>query len=360
MIKLKKEPILTIWNWSNYLFNADNLVFLNEYIDQLEWKIDIISIDPPYNTWKKMWKYKDSFWSISEWQNFLHPRLLLAKKYLSENWVILININDINSPYLRILCDDIFWIKNFISTIVWQNKYTVSNDKHWITTQTENILVYAKNKSKLVINNDPLRDEYVNKTYKNWDNDSRWLWRKGVQLWKKKTTKTYTVTSSTWKQWTKWWNYSETEWYNELVKKDLLYWWDDWNSCPTKKVFLKNTKGVGVKNLWLGEEVWYTQDWTKDLENAIKIEASFLYPKPVKLIQRILKIVWQKNSIIMDFFAGSWTVWESVIKYNENNNTNMKFILVTNNENNICSDITLKRVSKFANDKNWGLTYVEL
>lgn len=335
----------------NYLFNSDNLLFLEKYKKQLLNKIDLISIDPPYNTGKKMGKYKDNFNSIDEWVNFLKPRLKLSKELLSDNGMIFININQLNQPYLRLLCDDIFGLKNLISTLVWQNKYTVSNDKKGITTQTENILVYAKDYNNIIINNDELRYEYVNKTYKNWDNDPRGKWRKGVQLFKKKTKNTYTVISPTGKKWTKGWNYSEKEWYNNLVKNNLIYWGEDGNSCPTKKVFLKDTKGRGIRNLWLGEEVGYTQTGTLDLENIIKKEASFLYPKPVKLIKRIIQIASQNESIILDFFAGSGTLGQAVIEFNkENSNSNRRYILVTNNESNICDEITFERIKKLDNN----------
>jgi len=330
----------------NYLFNADNLDFLNQFREELKGKIQLISIDPPYNTGKKMGKYKDSFNGIESWLDFLKPRLELAKELLTEDGLIFININDKNAPYLRILCDSIFDIKNHLSTIVWQCKYTVSNDKQGISSQTESILVYCKNPKKVIINNDPLDPEYA-KVYKNWDNDPRGPWRKGVQLFKKKTKKVYTVESPTGVKWTKGWNYSEEEWYNTLVKQNLIYWGEKGDSCPTKKTFLGNSKGRGIRNLWLGQDVGYTQDGTKDLEDILKVEASFLYPKPVKLIKRIIEVASRNDSVILDFFAGSGTLGQAVLEYNrENPESNRKFILVTNNESNICESITKPRIEK--------------
>lgn len=329
----------------NYLFNSDNLEFLKKYASHLEGKVQLISIDPPYNTGKKMGKYKDSFNGISSWLEFLKPRIQYSKQILSEDGMIFININDKNSPYLRILCDEIFGYDNHLATIVWQCKYTVSNDKKGITTQTESILVYAKNKSKIHINNDPLDEEY-SKIYKNWDGDPRGPWRKGVQLFKKKTKKVYTVTSPTGITWTKGWNYSEEEWYNTLVKQNLIYWGEKGDKCPTKKTFLGNSKGKGIRNLWLGEEVGYTQDGTKDLETILNIEASFLYPKPVKLIKRILQVASKPDSIVLDFFAGSGTLGQAVLEFNRQFGGNRKFILVQNNESNICESITRSRIEK--------------
>lgn len=345
-------------NQDNFLFNCDNLLFFEKYSSQLEGQVDLISIDPPYNTGKKIGKYKDNFSGIDNWLDFLKPRLIYAQKLLTQRGLIFININEKNSPYLRILCDQIFGIENHVSTIIWQNKYTVSNDKKGITCQTENILVYCKNKNEFIINSDPLREEYVDKTYKNWDNDPRGPWRKGVQLFKKKSNNIYTVTSPSGKQWTKGWNYSRQEWVNKLENNNLIYWGVDGESCPTKKVFLSDTKGVGIKNLWLGSEVGYTQDGTADLEKILKVEASFLYPKPVKLIKRIIQIASDNNSLILDFFAGSGTLGQAVFEYNKENNSNRRFILVTNNEENICESITLERLKRSVSDS--GFKYVKL
>lgn len=359
-MKIDKNDIIEYVGESpkNLLFKGDNIDFLMKYKEILKSKVNIITIDPPYNTGKKMGKYSDSFETIDKWLEFLKPRIEMSKELLSDDGLIFININEKNSPYLRILCDQIFNIKNHVSTIIWQNKYTVSNDKHGITCQTENILVYAKDIKKININSDNLDQDYVDKSYKNWDNDPRGPWRKGVQLFKKKTKKVYTVTSPTGKEWTKGWNYSEDEWYNNLVKNDLLYWGEDGNSCPTKKTFLSNSKGKGIRNLWLGEEVGYTQDGTADLEKIMQIEASFLYPKPVKLIKRILKISSKKDSLVLDYFAGSGTLGQAVVEYNKENNTQLRFIIVTNNENNICDDITFPRVKKCVDDS--GLLYVKI
>ncbi|MDP1745317.1 MAG: site-specific DNA-methyltransferase [Bacteroidota bacterium] len=333
---------------------------MEKFINQLEKKFDLISIDPPYNTGKKMGKYRDNYGNIEDWLIYLEPFLMYSKKFLSDRGIIFININDKNSPYLRILCDKVFGMENYVSTIVWQNKYSVSNDMMGISCQTENILVYAKNIKKIQLNYDLLSEGYVSKTYKNYDNDPRGAWRKGMQLWKHKNKKSYTVTSPNGKEWTKNWNYSEEEWYNTLVKNDLLYWGDDGNSCPTKKVFLKNTKGIGIKNIWLGCDVGYTSDGTSDLKKCLGIEAAFLYPKPVKLIKRILQICTTKNSKVLDFFAGSGTLGQAVYEYNIENGTQLEFMLCTNNENNLCDDITYKRLSKFANNINGGLTYATI
>lgn len=330
----------------NILVEGENLKIMTLLESKLTNAIDLIYIDPPYNTGKKMGKYNDNFGSHEEWAEFIKPRLLLAKKFLTDNGMIFISIGENEEAYLKILCDQIFGEKNRVSSIIWQCKYTIANDKSGISNQVEYILVYAKDIKKININNDPLRDEYINKTYKNPDNDPRGLWRGGVQLFKNKNKKSYTVESPNGIKWTKPWNYSESQWYNVLEKEGLIYWGKDGNSCPVKKVFLKNTKGVGIGNLWLGSEVGYTADGGLLLNKMGFEKNSFLYSKPVSLIKRILQIATTKNSTILDFFAGSGTTGHATLELNKEDGGNRQFILINNKENELCSKLIYPRLER--------------
>lgn len=331
------------------LFCGDNLEIMNACKNlkgTCLGKVDLIYIDPPYNTGKKMGKYDDNYKSHQDWLDFMKPRLILAKEFLSDSGIIAISIGENEEAYLKILCNEIFGEENKVSSIIWQCKYTVANDKIGISTQTEYILMYAKDIKNIVINADPLRPEYVKSAYKNIDNDPRGFWRGGVQLYKKKNPNSYTVTSPTGKKWTMPWNYSESQWKEVLEKDNLIYWGKDGNSCPVKKVFLKNSKGTSIRNLWLGEEVGYTADGGNVLENMFSDRNEFLYPKPVSLMKRILQVASQKNSLVMDFFAGSGTFGHAVLEYNNEDNGTRKFVLVTNNENDICDNVTFPRLKK--------------
>jgi adenine-specific DNA-methyltransferase len=333
-------------NKQHLLFNGDNLDILSKLEGEYAGKVDVIYIDPPYNTGKRMGSYNDNYSSHEAWLSFMKPRLELAREFLSSSGLIFISIGENEEAYLKILCNEIFGEKNKVASIIWQCKYTVANDKTGISNQTEYILVYAKDIRKIKINHDPLRSEYIRKTYKNVDNDPRGLWRGGIQLWKRKNRHSYTVVSPTGKEWTMPWNYSEEQWHNVLEKQNLIYWGADGNSCPVKKVFLKNNKGIGIKNLWLGEEVGYTSCGSKTLEDMFGVHHKFLYPKPVSLMKRILQIAARPNSLVLDFFAGSGTFGHAVLEYNVECGSNIRFILITNDENNICSLITHPRLLK--------------
>lgn len=330
----------------NYLIQGDNLPILDAIANDYHEAIKLIYIDPPYNTGKKMGKYNDNFGSHEKWLDFIKPRLIKSVPLLTNDGVILISIGEKELFHLKLLCDEVFNERNFLSLIVWQSKYTVSNDKKGITSQTEYLLAYAKDKDSTSFNNEPLKDEYVKKSYKNPDNDPRGPWRGGVQLWKKKNPHEYTITSPNGKKWRKPWNYSEKNWYEKLVKENLLYYGPDGNSCPVKKVFLKDTKGRGIVNLWLGSEVGYTATGGNELEGITGERNDFIYPKPTAMLKKIIRFATKPDSIILDYFAGSGTTGQAVLECNKEDSSDRKFILINNNENEICSKVAFLRLNK--------------
>lgn len=295
------------------------------------------NIDPPYNTGNKDFKYNDKFvdsedsWRHSKWLSFMAKRLRLARELLSDDGVIFISIDDNEVAQLKLLCGEVFGEDNFIANFVWQNKYTVSNDKrNGVTIQTEYIVCYAKNNKAAVFNAAELRKEYVEKNYKNPDSDPRGPWMT-VQLYKKKNPKSYEVVSPTGKKWSMPWNYNEEGW-SELTSNNLIFWGKDGNSCPRKKVFLKDSKGRGQKNLLLGEEFGYTSNGGNELEEILGDRNFFSYPKPILLIKSLVKMASQEDAIILDFFAGSGTTGHAVLELNKEDGGNRQFILCTNNE----------------------------
>ncbi len=329
---------------NHLLYSGDNLQILpilSEYYS----KVDLIYIDPPYNTGKVMGKYNDSFNSHKDWLSFMEPRLIEGRKFLSERGLFFISIGEQEEAYLKLLCNDIFGEKNKLSPIVWECKYTNANECKTISNRIEYILVYARDIKNVILNTDPLRKEYVDSTYKNPDNDPRGDWRT-VQIYKKKNPRSYKVTSPTGKEWIRPWNYSENQWHDYLVKNDLLYWGKDGSACPTKKVFLKDNKGLGINNLWLGSDVGYTSDGGKVLENIFGAPNKFLFPKPVSLMKRIIQIATTPNSIVMDYFAGSCSFAHAVLEYNRQDGGARQSISITNNENNICDEVAYPRLRK--------------
>ena len=140
--------------------------------------MDVIYIDPPYNTGNKDFIYNDTFvdredsFRHSKWLSFMAKRLELAKKILKDTGVIFITIDDNEGSQLKLLCDEIFEERNEIAQIVWQNKYTVSNDAKFFAKQHDYIFVYAKDSDKTTIKLLEKTEEAIAR-YKNPDNDPR-------------------------------------------------------------------------------------------------------------------------------------------------------------------------------------------
>ena len=359
----------------NYLIKSDNIDALDVLKERFSNAVDVVYIDPPYNTGKRMGKYNDSFGSHKEWTDFMRPRLEKSLPLLKKSCMVFISIGVHELAYLKILCDEVFGERNFISIITWQNKHTTQNDKSGLANQTEYILVYCKDIKHIDTNKDPQRQEYLKKTYKNIDNDPRGPWRGGVTLFKEKNPKSseVAVTSPSGIEWVRPWNYNKEGW-KRLENDKLIYWGEKNDKCPVKKVFLHHVIQAGRTpvNLWLGRnpedkarEVGFTSDGKKDLSKITGSTKDFMYPKPVRLIKRVLALASKRDSLVLDYFAGSGTTAQAVLEVNVEDGGNRRFILITNNEQNICDEVTCPRIQKviegYGETKGTGgeFTYIE-
>ncbi|MBU4690074.1 site-specific DNA-methyltransferase, partial [Mycoplasma zalophidermidis] len=262
------------------------------------------------------------------WLNMMSERLRMAKNLLKEDGVIFVSIDDTEQAYLKVLMDEIFGEENFVANIIWQNKYTISNDKkNGITIQNEYIIMFSKNEKTLKLLNKPLRDEYIDKTYKNPDNDSRGLYMT-VQMFKKKNPKSYEVISPSGIKFNLPWNFSK-ETFLKLQSDNRIYWGKNNDSIPRKKVFLSESKGSGNVNLiWDGKNNGYTADGSSLIEKILVDKNKFLYPKPITLIIQLLKM-FDQDIRVLDFFAGSGTTGHAVMELNREDGGNRTFTLVT-------------------------------
>lgn len=341
----------------NMLIIGDNLDALKIMQESYLGKIEMIYIDPPYNTGHDF-VYKDDFKRRkinsypanntndkltsednmienskargryhSDWLNMMYPRLKIARNLLKDGGVIFISIDDNEQANLKKLCDEIFGEENLISNMIWQNKYTIANDKvNGLTTQTEHILCYTKsNAENVIFTRLPLREEYVKANYSNPDNDPNGPYMT-VQMFKFKNPYSYDVISPTGKVWNRPWNFTE-ESFKKLDKEGAVYWGNDGNSLPRKKVYLKDTKGIGRRNLLLGEDVGYTADSSKELRQIFTEGNVFEYTKPTSLIKYLIEMIPSKEGLFLDFFAGSGTTGQAVEEQNADDGGQRRFIL---------------------------------
>ena len=341
---------------TNLIIEGDNFEALSILNYTHAGKVDVIYIDPPYNTGNKDFIYNDDYvdsedeFRHSKWLSFMEPRLKLAKNLLKDDGFLLISIDENEQAALKAVCDDIFGNKAFIASLIWQNKYTISNDKgNGLSTQTEYILCYSKVDASLVaMKPAPLRDEYIKANYKNPDNDPNGPWM-SVQMFKYKNPYSFEVVSPTGKKWNMPWNFTVDS-FKKLADEGKIYWGEDGNSCPRKKVYLKDSKGTSHKNLLLGSEVGYAANSSAELKNVFNKANVFPYPKPSSSIKHIINYSNNPSATVLDFFAGSGTTGQAVLELNKEDGGHRQFILCTNNgdkgpdSTKIAEEITYPRI----------------
>lgn len=385
-IELKKDFELSIMGNSNlihHLICGENLYSLIELQSLYKNKIKGIYIDPPYNTKNTNLVYSDKF-DRASWLSFMEIRLNLSKSLLTEDGIIYISVDDTEYAYLKVLCDKIFGEKNYISSIVWQS--TAGSNTGDISNVTEYILCYGKSKmSKL--QGEPYqrkadmkyKDEYFsNRGYYALDKlDSR---RRnthfskslvysieapdGTELWPGGC-KDYDDSFNQSYNWL--WSKTKVKWgiengfieFKQKNNSDKVTW-----MVYNKRYELVNNKGeqfvrtTPFRNL-ITSDFATTSLGSSDLKNILG-KCDFDYPKPVKLIKKLISLIPGKDILVLDFFAGSGTTGQAVLELNEEDNGSRQFILCTNNENNICTDITYKRLKSLMNKDSLEFKNVQL
>ncbi|MFL2659447.1 MAG: site-specific DNA-methyltransferase [Alphaproteobacteria bacterium] len=268
----------------------------------------------------------------TNWLNMMYPRLLLAHNLLTEDGVIFISIDDNEQANLKKLCDEVFGESNFVACFIWQKNFAPKNDNKYVSSSHEYIFMFAKQKEKYKRILLPRLEKY-NKYYKNPDNDPRGVWTSGSML----------VTTYNEKYIFKLqkpdgnfalppegrcWRYSEDTMKN-LIKDNRIYFGKDGNNVPRVKRYLSEMpNGIVPQTILLYDDVGSGQHGTTITKNIMDGKQIFNFPKPTKLIDRLLKISTKENDIILDFFAGSGTTAHSVMQLNAKDGGNRKCISV--------------------------------
>lgn len=293
----------------NMLIHGDNLLALKALLPEYEGKVKCIYIDPPYNTWNTWWKYDDSV-EHSLWLSLMRPRLELLRLLLEDTWSIWISIDSYESHYLKVICDEIFGRKNFVDEVIWQRAFSPINLKKTLSKSHDTILVYAKNIEWFELNKLP-RSEGAISSYKNLDNDPRWLWTSGdLSVWPAVSANIYEITTPSWNKILPPNGYSwrlSKERLAEFISDNRIWFWKDWSNTPRIKRFLSEVKDwvVAMTN-WNYQDVGHNQDAKKEIK-ALFGDDIFETPKPEALMERIITLWSDKNDLILDSFLGSWT-----------------------------------------------------
>lgn len=293
----------------NMLIHGDNLLALKALEQDYAGCVKCIYIDPPYNTGHAFEQYDDGI-EHSIWLGLMKERLVILRNLLSEDGAIWMSIDDDEQAYLKVLMDEIFGRQNFINNVIWEKKYSPSNDAKWLSDSHDFIIVYAKNKSIWRPNLLP-RSEEMNSRYKNPDNDPRGPWKTADF-----SVKTYNancdypitlpsgrvVTPPESRAWV-----SNKERFAELVADNRIWFGKNGDNVPAVKKFLSEVKqGMTAMTIWKFSEVGHNQDAKKEVKQ-FNSESVFATPKPERLIERVLTLGSNEGDLVLDSFLGSGT-----------------------------------------------------
>jgi adenine-specific DNA-methyltransferase len=298
--------------FDNLLIHGDNLLALKalETDPTVRGEVKCVFIDPPYNTGSAFEHYDDGL-EHSMWLGMMRDRLEILRNLLADDGSIWISVDDNESHYLKVLCDEVFGRSNFIANTVWQKRYSREN-RVIFGAAHDHIIVYARNATKVrgSFNKLPLEEKQL-KVYKNPNNDPRGAWR-GVSLAAQgyRPNQMYTITAPNGKQHKppsgSCWKLIESK-YKELLEAELIYFGKDGNAVPSRKQYLADIEGVVPWTWWPHEESGHTDEAKRESQNLFGVDMAFETPKPERLLNRILHIATNPGDLVLDSFAGSGT-----------------------------------------------------
>lgn len=357
---LKDKPV-------NIIIEGDNFHSLSALNYTHNKNIDLIYIDPPYNTGNKDFIYNDQFvdkedtYRHSKWLAFMDKRLRLAKNLLKNTGVIFISIDDNEYSQLKILCDEIFNDTAYIGTLIWQRAKGGGNSKR-VVRGHEYILCYSKNDNLTLTQKGDKAEEHIRK-WKSGKAKDKYVYKDG-KLFFVNDDFIRRVFGKYEKGTERRCEYENLlKFKGERVKKEI-----DKKIASGEYILKKVSNGqhyiCRLEEVSDMRQVMYTiiQGFLSEVGKndlaKLGLDKLFEYPKPVGLIKVLLDTILDNNAIVLDFMAGSGTTGQAVLELNKEDNGNRKFILCTNNENNIASNVCYPRIKKVISiNKNANLKY---
>lgn len=359
-----RESSVDFDNTGNLYIEGDNLEVLKILREDYLGKVKMIYIDPPYNTGNDF-VYEDDFSQTSgefrgksgmfdedgnmilqnyevnsesngrfhtDWLNMIYPRLKVARNLLTEDGVIFISIDDNEVENLRKVCDEVFGERNHIASIIWQRR-TSPDMRKLVSTAHDYILLYTKNSSllELAINKVQLNEKDAS-NYSNPDNDPRGPWASSdFTAQGFRPNQMYEIETPGGAKYLppegKCWKNVESEFLKQCG--DGRFWFGkDGKGVPRRKTFLFEKEGKNIWTWWPNTEVGHTQEATQEVKKIFEGHTFFDYPKPLRLLSKIVQIGTKKDSIILDFFSGSATTAHAVMQLNAEDGGNRRFIMV--------------------------------
>ena len=356
----------------NKIIHGDNLAALKSLLPEYEDRIKCIYIDPPYNTGNEGWVYNDNVndpklkkWlhqvvgkegedlsRHDKWLCMMYPRLKLLRRLLSDDGVIFVSIDDNEQAHLRLVMNEVFGSSNFVANVIWRSSDNSNNDAKQFSLDNNHTVVFAKKSNWLSNRLDRTDDQKAH--YSNPDNDPRGAWFDGnpISSPNPRANLTYPIVSQMgfeiqpprngWR-WSK-------ETLEEKMETGEIRFTDDGTNIR-RRTYLADQKGLPPSTLWIDlDQTGHNRQAKYELQKIFfertKNEV-FATPKPVKFIQRVLDVAMDKDSLILDSFAGSGTTAHAVLKLNAADGGNRKFILIEQED--YAETITAERVRRVMN-----------
>lgn len=351
------------WDTTENLYiEGDNLEALKLLRETYAGKVKLIYIDPPYNTGHDF-VYDDDFAMTnseyiaesgeydeeggrlvantesngrfhSDWCSMMYPRLLLARDLLAADGAIFISIDDNEETNMRSLCNEIYGEANFIATFVWQKTLTRRNDARQVSTAHDYILVYAKSAQSFSVKPEP-PSEKQRATYTNRDDDPRGDWLAvPFHAPNIRPNLTYPIVlpsgRSVMPPKGRCWSTSKEN-FDSMVADNRIWFGKDGDGMPQRKKYWAErgeNEGMVPWTWWPYEFAGENREATKEVKELFDEATVFSAPKPTKLILRILNLLNTEESVVLDFFSGSSTTAEAVMRANEADGGRRRFIMV--------------------------------
>jgi adenine-specific DNA-methyltransferase len=298
-------------SFDNRLIFGDNLLALKALEQEFAGQVKCVFIDPPYNTGSAFAHYDDGM-EHSIWLSLMRDRLELIRRLLSEDGSLWMTVDDNESHYLKVLCDEIFGRMNFVANVVWQKKYTVANDAKWLSDNHDHVLIYAANKD-IWRPNRLGRSAEMDARYRNPDQHPKGAW-KATPLHAKSGSEKGKLFSYRFKNGVTWSpptgtfpRFSEDT-LRQLDDGNEIWFGTDGKASPSRKTFLNELKlsGPPAATVWLHSEAGNNHE-ARDEVKTFNPDDPFATPKPEKLLKRVLDLATNPGDLVLDSFSGSGT-----------------------------------------------------
>ena len=348
-------------NWDsteNLYIEGDNLEVLKLLQESYLGKVKMIYIDPPYNTGSDRFIYPDDYGMTqdeyddasgiydedgnkifkenlnsnpkyhSKWCSMIYQRLLLARSFLTDDGAIFISIDDKEQENLKKICDEVFGAANFISTVIWQHSIQPKGYLGTFSIQHSYVMIYCKDITKFKLGSLERTTE-DNKAYSNPDNDPKGSWRSGdVRNALYRPNLIYDIVSPSGKiikPCENGWRWSKETVAEKIKTGEIVFSADE--TRIIRKIYLSTLEGRAPETIWFGKDVGTTREGVSELKQLFG-QAPFDTPKATKLLERCITLMDDNDMVVMDFFSGSATTADAIMRMNAKDGGHRTFIQI--------------------------------